>query len=121
MSLKPCLMFTVGSLALVLAGCAESAKQPVSTVVGADPALPAPQTALIPTLKIAEAVGWSQGQTPTAAQGLKVQAFATGLDHPRWLHVLPNGDVLVAETNAPPRPDEGKGIRGFFQGDAMKK
>lgn len=122
MSLKSCLMAVVaGSLAIGVAGCAESARQPVSSVVGADPALPQPETALIPTIKIAEAVGWADGQTPVAAQGLKVQAFATGLDHPRWLHVLPNGDVLVAETNAPPRPDEGKGIRGFFQANAMKK
>jgi len=121
MSLKSRLMLAAGSLVLAVAGCAESAKQPVSSVIGADPALPQPETALIPTLKIAEAVGWTGGQTPTAAQGLKVQAFATGLDHPRWLDVLPNGDVLVAETNAPERPDEGKGIRGFFQKDAMKK
>jgi glucose/arabinose dehydrogenase len=115
-------MLAGGSLALALAGCADSAKQPVSSVVGADPALPQPETALIPTVKVAEAVRWADGQTPTAAQGLKVQAFATGLDHPRWLHVLPNGDVLVAETNAPERPahDTG-GIRAFFQKQAMEK
>jgi glucose/arabinose dehydrogenase len=121
MSLKSCLMLAAGSLSLAVAGCAESAKQPVSSVVGANPALPQPETALIPTLKVAEAVRWPDGATPTAAQGLKVQAFATGLDHPRWLHVLPNGDVLVAETNAPERPDQGKGIRGFFQKEAMTK
>ncbi len=121
MSLKSYLMLAAGPLALVVAGCAESAKQPVSSVVGAAPALPPPETALIPTLKIAEAVGWAEGAAPVAAQGLKVQAFATGLDHPRWLHVLPNGDVLVAETNAPERPDQGKGIRGYFQKEAMKK
>jgi glucose/arabinose dehydrogenase len=121
MLLKPCLMLAAGSLALALASCADRAKQPISSVVGATPALPQPETALIPTVKVAEAVRWADGQTPTAAQGLKVQAFATGLDHPRWLHVLPNGDVLVAESNAPPRPDQGKGIRGFFQKEAMEK
>lgn len=83
--------------------------------------LEAPKTALLPTVKIAEAIGWADGQTPVAASGLAVKAFGTGLDHPRWLHVLPNGDVLVAETNAPPKPDDGKGIRGFFQNQAMTK
>ena len=53
----------------------------------------------IPTLKMPTARGWTDGQTPVAAPGLKVNAFATGLKHPRWIHVLPNGDVLVAEAN----------------------
>ena len=109
------------ALALGFAGCAEPAKEPVSIAMGARPQLDKPATPLIPTVKIAEAIGWTAGGMPTAAPGLKVQAFATGLDHPRWLHVLPNGDVLVAETNAPERPDEGKGIKGYFQGQAMKK
>jgi glucose/arabinose dehydrogenase len=69
---------------------------------------------MIPTINIATAKGWSPGQKPTAAADLSVTAFATGLDHPRWLHVLPNGDVLVAETNAPPRPEEGGGVRGWI-------
>jgi glucose/arabinose dehydrogenase len=115
------LMLAAGSLVLTIAGCADRARQPVEVAMGANPDLPAPQTSVLPALKIAEAIGWADGATPTAAQGLKVQALATGLDHPRWLHVLPNGDVLVAETNAPERPDQGKGIRGFFQKDAMKK
>ena len=51
---------------------------------------------------------------PAAAEGMQVTEFASGLDHPRWLYVLPNGDVLVAETNAPERPDDAKGIKGFF-------
>jgi glucose/arabinose dehydrogenase len=108
-------------LAFAVAGCAEPAKTPVNVAMGPNPVLEKPSTPLFPTLKIAEAVGWTEGQTPTAAQGLEVAAFATGLDHPRWLQVLPNGDVLVAETNAPERPEEGKGIRGYFQGQAMKK
>ena len=108
--------------AFVLASaCSQPALQPVSVSMGLNPQLPEPNSSLLPVVKIAEAVGWSQGQMPVAAEGLKVQAFASGLDHPRWLYVLPNGDVLVAETNAPPRPDEGGGIRGFFQEGAMKK
>ncbi len=55
------------------------------------------------TLKMPSARGWSPGQLPVAAPGLKVNAFATGLDHPRWVHVLPNGDVLVAESSSEPR------------------
>jgi glucose/arabinose dehydrogenase len=121
MTLHKFLVLTVGTLALAMAGCAGQADDPVAHAVGTDPALDKPETALLPTLKIAEAKRWAPGQMPTAATGLKVTAFATGLDHPRWLHVLPNGDVLVAETNAPERPDQGKGIRGYFQKEAMKK
>jgi glucose/arabinose dehydrogenase len=65
-------------------------------------------------VKIAPAKGWKDGQTPAAANGLSVAAFARGLDHPRSLYVLPNGDVLVAETNAPKRPDDNRGIKGWF-------
>lgn len=118
---KSFLMLAAGMTTLGVAGCAEPAQHPVSSAMGATPMLEAPKTALLPTVKIAEAMGWADGQTPVAASGLMVKAFATGLDHPRWLQVLPNGDVLVAETNAPPKPDDGKGIRGFFQGQAMKK
>jgi len=114
------LMCASGAMALA-AACSAPADQPVTSVMGADPALPAAYSSVIPTVKIAEAVRWTEGQKPIAAQGLQVQAFATGLDHPRWIYVLPNGDVLVAEANAPKRPDQGKGIRGFFQGEAMKK
>jgi len=83
--------------------------------------LPPPVHSLIPTVKVAEATGWQQGAKPAAAPGWQVAAFATGLDHPRWLLVLPNGDVLVAETNAPERPEEGRGIRGWFTKRVMKK
>ena len=89
--------------------------------MGPQPMLPEPHKSLIPTVDIAPADGWAAGATPTAAPGLAVNAFATGLQHPRWLYVLPNGDVLVAETNAPPKPDDGKGIKGFFMKKAMKK
>jgi hypothetical protein len=65
--------------------------------LGSTPAIPAAKPQGIPTLKMPTARGWTQGQTPVAAPGLKVNAFATGLKHSRWIHVLPNGDVLVAE------------------------
>src|SRR3712207_3656446 len=71
---------------------------PREPAVGSDPSIPParPQGA-IPTLKMPTARGWGRGQTPVAAPGLRVDAFAAGLKHPRWLHVLPNGDVLAAE------------------------
>ena len=82
------------------------------TSVGPNPDLPEPRKQLIPVVQVAEAKGWPAGLKPTPATEAAVNAFATGLVHPRWLYVLPNGDVLVAETNAPERPDEGKGIKG---------
>ncbi len=103
------------SAALALAGCGEKAKLPEEAGWGPKPQLPAPNASLIPTLNEAKAVPWNAGEKPLPAKGLAVEAFAQGLQHPRWLLVLPNGDVLVAETNAPPKPDDSKGIRGFFQ------
>ena len=72
---------------------------------GSAPAIPAarPQ-GNIPTLKMPTARGWTEGQVPIAAPGLKVNAFATGLEHPRWINVLPNGDVLIAEATNATRP-----------------
>lgn len=100
----------------------ESASVPIEQGYGPSPTLPAPNHTLIPTVNVAEASSWPDGATPKAADGLKVQAFATGLDHPRWLHVLPNGDVLVAESNKPPKSDHaGFSIRGFFEGLFMSK
>ncbi|MES2323199.1 MAG: sorbosone dehydrogenase family protein [Pseudomonadota bacterium] len=106
---------------LSLAGCAEKAMLPPAASVGPTPAIPAPEQRLFPTVNIAPAKGWPQGGLPVAAAGLAVNAFAGGFDHPRWIYVLPNGDVLVAETNAPPRPDDGKGIKGFVMKKVMKK
>ncbi|MBZ9657301.1 sorbosone dehydrogenase family protein [Phyllobacterium sp. 2063] len=88
---------------------------------GPNPVLPPPRSALVPTVKIADAKGWPSGVTPTPARGLTVNAFAKGLDHPRWLHVLPNGDVLVAETNAPPKHDSGFSFRKWIMGIFMKR
>ena len=96
-----------------LAGCA-SASLPITAGMGPNPTLPTPTPALLPTVNVVTARGWSPGATPAAAEGTRVAAFAQGLEHPRWLLVLPNGDVLVAETNAPPRPEDGSGIRGWF-------
>jgi glucose/arabinose dehydrogenase len=101
--------------------CGDVAKLPVSAGTGPNPELPLPRQTLIPTVNIAPAVGWPDGATPQAADGLRVAAFASGLDHPRWLYVLPNGDVLVAESNAPPRPADNKGVKGWFAGLLMKK
>jgi hypothetical protein len=105
---------------LVLAACGESATIPVAAGTGPSPQLPPPRKTLLPTVHIAPARGWPAGDKPVPAQGLAVAAYASGLDHPRWLHVLPNGDVLVAESNAPPKPDGG-GIRGWIMKQVMKR
>ena len=88
---------------------------------GPNPKLPEPEHSLVPTVNIAPAKSWPAGATPTAAEGLQVTAFAKDLDHPRWLYVLPNGDVLVAETDAPPRPEEGNGLKAWFMSFFQKR
>ncbi len=100
--------------ALVLAGCASASRQPVEAGMGPNPKLPAEEHALIPLVHVVDAKGWPANATPVPADGLAVTALARDLDHPRWLHVLPNGDVLVAETNAPERPQDGRGLKGWF-------
>jgi len=112
----------VFALALAaLVGCGAVAQSPPHIGVGPNPQLPEPQKQIIPTVSIAEAVGWPQGARPTAPAGFRVTAFAGGLEHPRWVYVLPNGDVLVAESNAPPKPDEKKSIKGAIMKQMMKK
>ena len=106
-------------LAGSLAACGESSTLQVSDGTGPSPRLPEPNKTLIPTVNIAPAIGWPEGAKPTAVAGTQVAAFAEGLDHPRWLYVLPNGDVLVAETNAPPKPDDSKGVRGWVMEKVM--
>src|SRR5678815_4219725 len=106
---------------LALSGCGDEASQSVEAGMGPNPSLPKPNETLIPTVNIAPAKGWPQGAAPQPANGLAVTAFADGLVHPRWLYVLPNGDVLVAETDAPVRPAEGKGVRGWIMGMVMER
>ncbi|QQQ18081.1 sorbosone dehydrogenase family protein [Brevundimonas vitis] len=108
------------ALGLVLAACGGPQSLPPEAGFGPNPQLPPPSSSLLPEVRIAPAVGWPAGRMPTPAPGFRVQAFATGLDHPRWLYRLPNGDILVAESNAPPKPDDKKGgIRGWIQGLIM--
>jgi len=107
--------------AVSMGGCGEIATLSVARGTGPRPELPPPHQTLLPTVNIAPAVGWPQGAVPQAASGLKVVAFAAGLDHPRWLLVLPNGDVLVAESNAPPKPEASKGIKGTIMTLVMKR
>ena len=106
--------------AITLLGCGETARLQREAGYGPTPTLPEPHKTLLPTINVAPAIGWPEGGKPTAAPGTQVQAFARGLDHPRWLYVLPNGDVLVAESNAPKR--EGfPGIKNWIAGLFMKK
>src|SRR5215208_4301673 len=103
------------------AGCGTPARLPVSAETGVNPVIPPPKESLIPVINVVKAKGWSEDATPVAADGLTVRAFARDLNHPRWLYVLPNGDVLVAETNAPTRPEDGKGLKGWFFKRYQKK
>lgn len=98
---------------LALAGCGDEATLPVEAGTGPDPVLPAPVRTAVPTVVIAEATGWPDGAAPRPAGGLAVNAFAADLDHPRMIYVLPNGDVLVAETAAPPQPGLADGPMGW--------
>ena len=107
--------------ALSLAACGTAARLPVTAGTGPRPSLPPPSTSLIPLVHVVTAKGWPAGARPSGAEGTSVVPFAQGLDHPRWLYVLPNGDVLVAETNAPPRPKDNTGIRGWFFKKFQKK
>src|SRR5688500_19010753 len=109
------------ALLLALSGCADMARLPFSAGVGPAPGLPRPSGSLVPPVGLAPAIGWPEGVQPRAAPGTRVSAFARGLDHPRWVYVLPNGDVLVAETNAPPRPEDTKGLKGWVMKRVMKK
>ena len=111
-------MVSLGAAAL--SACSEMARLPESSGFGPRPTLPEPVRGTLPTVNIAPAVGWTDVGQPTVSEGLRVTAFARELDHPRWLHVLPNGDVLVAESNAPVRPGR-KGLRNWIMGKVMKR
>ncbi len=102
-----------GVAVLGLSACGDTATLLTDEDTGPNPTLPAPVKRLIPTVNIAPAKGWPDGKMPTAMPGMTVTALADKLDHPRWVYVLPNGDVLVAESNAPPKPEGDKGIKGL--------
>src|SRR5882724_4059774 len=120
-SLRSLIRTGLATSLLTVAACGSTARLPLAAGVGPNPQIPPPEKSLLPTLYIAPAKGWPPGGKPVPGDGLSVTAFAAGLDHPRWLYVLPNGDVLVAETNAPPKPQDGKGIRGWVQKKVMKR
>ena len=103
-----------------LAACGDTAMLPPEAGMGAHPTLPLPKASLIPTVNIAPAKGWPDGVMPTPQAGLEVMPLAVGLEHPRWVYVLPNGDVLVAESNAPPKPEDGRGVKGMVMRWVMK-
>lgn len=107
--------------ALGLSACGDTAKLPEKADEGPQPKIVEPVTSMIPTLHIAPAKGWPEGVVPKAAEGLAVNAYASGLDHPRWLYALPNGDVLVAESNAPKKEETDFSIRKWIQGMVMKR
>lgn len=113
------LLIVIAALAVWWLMQPDRARLSNAELTGRVPTMSSPRDQIIPTVNVAEAVGWREGQTPKAAPGLTVAAFARGLDHPRNLYVLPNGDVLVAETNAPERDQSS--ITGKIQTKMMAK
>jgi glucose/arabinose dehydrogenase len=108
------------ALATTLPACGDRATLPELAVMGTSPRLVEPLHPIVTTVNIAPAKGWPPGALPDVASGLAVNAFASDLDHPRWVYGLPNGDVLVAETNAPPKPDDGNGIKAWIMKVVMR-
>jgi glucose/arabinose dehydrogenase len=111
------------ALLVLLASCGDMAKLSEQATIGPQPQLPPPAKTLLPTMNIAPAQGWPQGGAPTVAAGFRVTALGRGLEHPRWLFVLPNGDVLVAESNRPPPPpgQESGGIKAWVKKKVMAR
>jgi glucose/arabinose dehydrogenase len=107
-------------LALSLAACASTTEDIGDTGLGPRPELPSPQTSLLPTINIAPVQTRPSQSIPTAPPGFTVTAFASGLEHPRWVYPLPDGDLLVAESNAPAQHDEHGGIVGWVRKQVMK-
>jgi hypothetical protein len=108
-------------VASAAAGCGATARLTVPDGTGPKPVLPTPRRSLLPTVNVVTAKGWSGEERPLPAKGIEVSAFARGLDHPRWLNVLPNGDVLVAETNAPAGSSGYEGLKGWLFKRYQKK
>ena len=120
--MRPFASFALLGLAVFgVTACGEVATLPLSAGMGAQPTLPPPHHTMIPTVNVAPAKGWPPNTTPVAASGLSVHSYAGDLVHPRWLYLLPNGDVLVAETGAPAKPEDGKGIKGWVMKRLMKR
>ena len=122
LSQRPSLLAPLAA-ALLLAACGDAAKLPVDAGIGPAPKLPAPTKTLLPTVNIAPAVGWTDTAGPTPAEGFAVTALARGLEHPRMVYTLPNGDVLVVESNKPPKPegsrDGGSGLVAQIRSKVM--
>ncbi len=109
------------SLVLPLASCAIGPSASSNAGFGSSPVMPAPESSLIPMVNIAPVQARPDGFTPTAPAGFRVTEFAGGLAHPRWLYTLPNGDVLVAESDAPKEHDKGSGLFGWLRKQVMKR
>ncbi len=116
--LRAAALASTAVLAIILTGCSDSEDNfDISSQIGPDPVLPEPSQSLLPDLKVAPVVGWGEDETPTVAEGFTVTAYARDLSNPRTVHTLPNGDVLVVQSKAPPgkpveRPKDV--IRGFI-------
>lgn len=119
----PILIVIAALVTVYVLATSETAEVDFAKVTGPKPEMTDPRETLIPTVNVAKAVGWKAGETPKAIDGLSVAAFAEGLNHPRWIYVLPNNDLLVSESNSPPRDAKngGGGITGFVMGQAMKR
>jgi len=105
--------------ALALGACSHGSADPL-VGFGPHPQLAAPAKSLLPTFDVPKAVGWPADAAPKAPPGFVVTRFAEGLDHPRWLYVLPNGDVLAAESASEPSAADTKGVRGWVAKHLMK-
>jgi hypothetical protein len=111
---------SIACLGLLLAASVH-AQESSPNEYGPAPDIVSPQEKWLPTVNIAAVKGWGEGGAPAGAKGTVVTAIARGLAHPRWLYVLPNGDVLVAESEAPARPDDSKGLLGKVGEYLMKR
>jgi len=112
----------VASTVVVISACAfDNSALSIKRGMGSNPQLPAPNLEKIPTVSVAKAIGWQPNTMPIVNEGLLINAFSTDLNHPRWLYTLPNGDVLVAESNSPANLDASFSLRGWFAGMLMKK
>jgi glucose/arabinose dehydrogenase len=115
-------LVTTSLMSLALIGCqsVETGAPDMTYGWGAAPLLKPPEPQTVPVMKLSKAVGWKTGETPVPAEGFDVQAFAQGLDHPRWLFELPNGDILVAETDAPQASSGRGGVLAWFAKRVMR-